>query len=315
MNSIIEFISEHDSIIMTGLFILIIVLTAIVTIMDFVNKRNSKESLDDEELIDLCTPKEETPIDNLVLNINEGVALENESVMLQEEKQETPVEVTEIKYVEDDEELEKTKAKIELQTLKEELIKSEAEKSEKDISGANAPVYIGDSEEVSNNEKEHAQLTLDEFEQAQEENAIISLDQFNKISDKVYDENEITQFQYKDEGNEPISIQELEQLYNTKELSAITETSHPEVKIEPIKASEIIEVKEEKITIPDTFISTDTKFKNSPIISPVFGIDVQEKINAIELENTANLGKLDEEIRKTNEFLNTLRELRKNLEP
>ena len=98
-------------------------------------------------------------------------------------------------------------------------------------------------------------------------------------------------------------------------MSAITETSHPEVKIEPIKASEIIEVKEEKITIPDTFISTDTKFKNSPIISPVFGIDVQEKINAIELENTANLGKLDEEIRKTNEFLNTLRELRKNLEP
>ena len=63
------------------------------------------------------------------------------------------------------------------------------------------------------------------------------------------------------------------------------------------------------------FVSTDTKFKNSPIISPVFGIDVQEKINAIELENTANLGKLDEEIRKTNEFLNTLRELRKNLEP
>lgn len=311
MNSIIEFISKNDSIIMTGLFVLIIILTAIVTIMDFVNKRNSKDSIEDEELIDFNVPNNETPVDNLVLNINEDIALKNETVVLQEEKKEPSVEVTEIKYVEDDEELEKTKAKIELQTLKEELIKSETEKAEKNINEANAPVYIGDSEEPV----EPVQSKLDEFEQAQEENAIISLDQFNKISDKVYDENEITQFQYKDEGNEPISIQELEQLYNTKELKVIAEPSQPEVKVEPIKVSEIIEVKDETVTIPDAFVSTDTKFKNSPIISPVFGIDVQEKINAIELENTANLGKLDEEIRKTNEFLNTLRELRKNLEP
>lgn len=296
---------------MTGLFVLIIILTAIVTIMDFVNKRNSKDSIEDEELIDFNVPNNETPVDNLVLNINEDIALKNETVVLQEEKKEPSVEVTEIKYVEDDEELEKTKAKIELQTLKEELIKSETEKAEKNINEANAPVYIGDSEEPV----EPVQSKLDEFEQAQEENAIISLDQFNKISDKVYDENEITQFQYKDEGNEPISIQELEQLYNTKELKVIAEPSQPEVKVEPIKVSEIIEVKDETVTIPDVFVSTDTKFKNSPIISPVFGIDVQEKINAIELENTANLGKLDEEIRKTNEFLNTLRELRKNLEP
>ena len=106
MNSIIEFISKNDSIIMTGLFVLIIILTAIVTIMDFVNKRNSKDSIEDEELIDFNVPNNETPVDNLVLNINEDIALKNETVVLQEEKKEPSVEVTEIKYVEDDEELE-----------------------------------------------------------------------------------------------------------------------------------------------------------------------------------------------------------------
>ena len=35
---------------------------------------------------------------------------------------------------------------------------------------------------------------------------------------------------------------------------------------------------------------------------------------SIELENTANYEKLDEEIRKTNEFLSKLRELQKNLD-
>ena len=34
----------------------------------------------------------------------------------------------------------------------------------------------------------------------------------------------------------------------------------------------------------------------------------------IELENTANFEKLDEEIRKTNEFLMTLKELQKKLD-
>ena len=58
------------------------------------------------------------------------------------------------------------------------------------------------------------------------------------------------------------------------------------------------------------------KFKSSPVISPVFGIEKPE-INTssdIELENTANYEKLDEEIRKTNEFLMTLKELQKKLD-
>ena len=308
---------------MTGLFILIIVLTAIVTIMDFINKKNNNDSKSEDEFIDAETYNGKISMDNLVLNFEETSKQEDPVVVYEQEQKDSNQTITEIKYVEDDEELEKTKAKIELQNLKEELIKAELEKE------SNAPVYIGDTEEnidtietkleeVKPVQQENVDFTknkLDEFEQAQEENAIISLEQFNKISDKIYDNNEISQNQYKDEGNEPISIQELERLYNTKELKVITEPVQSEQLVEPIKAVEVINLSGEKISLHDKFIQTDTKFKNSPIISPVFGIDVQEKINAIELENTANLGKLDEEIRKTNEFLSALRELRKNLEP
>ena len=58
------------------------------------------------------------------------------------------------------------------------------------------------------------------------------------------------------------------------------------------------------------------KFQSSPVISPVFGIErpAVQSNSDIELENTANYEKLDEEIRKTNEFLMTLKELQKKLD-
>ena len=59
-------------------------------------------------------------------------------------------------------------------------------------------------------------------------------------------------------------------------------------------------------------IALEKKFKSSPFISPVYGIS--ETKETIELEQTANLDKLNEEIKKTNEFLKTLKELQKNLD-
>ena len=55
---------------------------------------------------------------------------------------------------------------------------------------------------------------------------------------------------------------------------------------------------------------------NSNFISPIFGL---EKVNLptleeLQIENTANYDKLDQEIKKTNNFLKELHELKKNLE-
>ena len=289
MKFIIDFILNNDTIIMASLFLLIIVLLLIVVIMDAVNRRknlkNAKLVLKDENnnITDVFKENLSEEVDlSKTKDLGEyTTSLDNDS---------KNSDITEIKYVdEDDEELEKTKAQLELKNLKEELLKAEL----KEKTAAEKAVMIGDEEE----QIPTIENSIDQFELSQEENAIISLDQFNKVSDKIYNDNEITQ--YKDEGNEPISIQELEKLYNSNE-TVIKDDINTDVKEETTATAEAIQ----------------SKFKSSPIISPVFGIDDggDENINNMALENTANLDKLNEEIRKTNEFLNTLRELRKNLQ-
>jgi len=136
---------------------------------------------------------------------------------------------------------------------------------------------------------------VESFESSQEEHAIISVDELMRASESITDE-EIEQ--YEDDGNEPISIKELEALYKSVEQEAPVveeKVKLPEFDIKP--ASEVYDGKE---------------FKNSDVISPVFGLKATEE--SIMLEQTANLDKLNEEIRKTNEFLSMLKELRKNLE-
>ena len=55
-------------------------------------------------------------------------------------------------------------------------------------------------------------------------------------------------------------------------------------------------------------------FKSSPVISPIFGIEKDSGTTNMELENTANYEKFDDEIKKTNEFLAVLRDLQKKLD-
>lgn len=302
MSSIINFILNNEGLIMLSLFILIIVLLVVVTVTDWLNKRknirDAKELLRDsgEDIIDAF--KEELINEEYSSNTEDLTSYKDVFVY---EKENIPTQVTEIKYVEEDEELEKTKAQLELKTLKEELMKAELEEKKE--------LEIKKEEKVETKEE-----IIDAFESSQEENAIISLEEFNKVSDRIYEANE--EVQYKDEGNEPISIQELEELYQTKELKVINieEIEKNIVEEKPI----LVEEKKEEVVKP--IVEETPKFKNSPIISPVFGIDIdkdkekEEIINNLELENTANYDKLNEEIRKTNEFLNTLRELRKNLQ-
>lgn len=308
MNQIIDFILNNEITIMTGLLVLIVLLTLIVIVTDAINKKNNKKSASEifnEGSIDV--------IDAFKEELNEEISLEYTTDLSQYDgilnmdnnniSQNTDENMQEIKYVEDDEELEKTKAQLELKTLKEELIKADLEEKQKQVE-------IIDQEKKTE-EIEVIDLGLDiieEFESDQEENAIISLEEFNKVSDKIYDQNEITQ--YKDEGNEPISIKELEALYNTKELKVISKDEEL-IPIVEVKKEETPIIKSE---IKEPIENKEFKFKSSPIISPVHGINSDDNITSMALENTANLDKLSEEIRKTNEFLNTLRELRKNLQ-
>ena len=311
MNNIIKFISDNESVVMIALFIMIIILAIAVFITDYISKKKSKKIR--EGLIEEYTSNESDAsnsneesnyINSSDSNLPNSNSTNNIDIVQQNEvyipsKSDSNDQI-EIKYVDEDSELEKTRAQIELKNLKEELIKADRLEKEKQRElEKTKELEIIDESIISK------QNPVDEFEKKQEEDAIISIDQFNKVSDKIYEQNE--SIQYKDEGNEPISIAELEKLYN----SAKEEIREPIVKqsADPIDIATEVK-KEESIKINDEF-----KFKKSPIISPVYGINSNsEEIKKISLENTANLDKLSEEIKKTNEFLNTLKELRKNLQ-
>lgn len=140
------------------------------------------------------------------------------------------------------------------------------------------------------------------FEEEEEENAIISYDELKKATNFGYTDEEMDK--YVDEKDAIISIAELEKLY--KESTALNmETVEDNEEVE-LKSFDIKRVED----LPE--ISSEKKFQSTPFISPVYGIGTTEE--SLELEQTANLAKLNEEIKKTNEFLKALKELKKNLQ-
>ena len=184
-------------------------------------------------------------------------------------------------------------------------------------------------EEQEKLEPENIELT--KFEEEQEENAIISMDELLRKSNELYEKNEVKQ--YEDEGNEPISLQDLEARMNNikSEIEAIEvedkkdnsilenvtnnipvyEVKEPE---QTIKSNKVVLDDFNTIDKSDKVYRDDIVFKSSPIISPIFGIEDNHPSNDMMLENTANYDKFDEEIKKTNEFIVTLKELQEKLD-
>ena len=238
---------------------------------------------------------------------------------------EEPVVVEEELYYTDIEP-NKEEAQAELRRLTEELMKAEALAQQEVVEVQETPVI---EEEVKN-------ISLTSYEEEQEENAIISLEELVRKSKDMYEQNELTQ--YADEGNEPISLQDLE--IKMKEYS-VNEPTTVESIVEEIESLEdhvveepvIIEaqpvvIEQQKLVLDDfntvkvepveeiqqtisNAYQTTKKFKSSPVISPIYGIRPQSEL---ELENTANYEKLDEEIKKTNDFVMTLKELQSHLD-
>ena len=125
------------------------------------------------------------------------------------------------------------------------------------------------------------------FEEEQERTAIISLDELLKKSDDLYSENEVVQY---DDGNEPISIDEVIKMYNKEE---------KKVEIPEVMESVVEDVVPEK---KDLY----TKKEEIPFISSIYGMEKNE----MSFENTATYEKLDRA--KSNEFMRELKEKLEN---
>lgn len=277
-----------------------------VIIEEHIIEESNKEAA---SVIELLESTNEIKIDtNLTENINNQLENINEpkiiapksinNIELNEKLEESPIK-------EESLELEYTSIEPDPETAKQELEKL--------------------TEELRKQEMQPENITLTNYEEEQEENAIISLEELVKKSKEMYAANEVTQ--YADEGNEPISLKDLE-----KRMRDVNTASYEEpfiienvVKDEIINEEvtpEVLEIENSK-AITENVVNTSLvedltkrKFQSSPIISPIYGIEKQKSINSseLELENTANYEKLDEEIKKTNEFLMTLKELQKKLD-
>ena len=256
--------------------------------------------------------EEDSSLDKMLENtieISENVT--KETYVIEPKKEENSITELEYTTIEPDTET----AKLELKKLEERLMQEEMNNQEKLVvieDEYNKEPVMDKVEVVEDNN-----IQLTSYEEEQEATAIISLEELLSKGKELYEANEVSQ--YEDEGNEPISLQDLEVKMDMKASSIenefVIEDVVPDKNMTKDEAEVLgIETEEEKQNVGD--IRIQPKFKNSPIISPIFGIEGinNKEANDLELENTANYEKLDQEIKKTNEFLMTLKELQSKLE-
>ena len=318
MNDLVEFLTGKEAIIV---YLAVILSSCLCLIIYFVEKHNQKlrKRHNTRELNKLVEEiKEEMPPQKEIIHENPILqVIEKKESSLQEMLDAvTPPKIIEEKteVVEAEKPLE-TKLILEPIDIVEEGSKnsSSSEKLEYttiEPDSKTAQLELQKLTEELKKQESIENIELTSYEEQQEENAIISLDEWLKKSKSMYQENEITQ--YKDEGNEPISLEELEnklgkKAANYKESFALENI----ISEEEIRQEEEIRKQEEMRQQ-----EASRKFQNSPIISPVFGIEKSytPQYEDIALENTASYEKLDAEVKKTNEFLMTLKDLQEKLD-
>ena len=266
-NVLVEFGSKN-LIILLILLVLVVVATIIVFVVD--KKKEKKEVKDAIKAID-----NEVKVEEQVPVVEEKIVEPKPVVVTVAPEEVTPV----------------------VEPVKEETIYEEEKKEEE--KKEEAKQELERLEKTLQEEKEERVGPTD-FEIEQERTAIINYDELKKAAGtiEVRDEKLL-----QDEGNEPISIDDL---YNRENLRREAELKE-EIK-EEIKEEVREEIKKE---IPP--ISEEKKFKNSEVLSPVFGVTKEHKDLVRDVRHSEVMKAVDMEIAKTEKFLKELKELREKL--
>ncbi len=325
MNELVEFLTSQEIVVV---YIAAAIACGLCIIVYFIDKnyykrkrkQNTKEL---NQIVEEIQEQEVEEVQNDALSVDEAVSPVAYDVPVLEKKQEeiplletisTPSEI-EIKEEPEVEALEDLETKQEDE--KEALVYTDIEPNPTEAQEALAKL----TQELEQAQTEN-NIDLTAYEEEQEENAIISLEELLQKSKELAEKNEMREMH--DELTAPISLSDLEKQMKEEK---VADTFYEE----PVLIENITEELEKKTTesvkeqmVLDDFYtikseplppySEEKKFKRSPVISPIYGIEARApSTEDIELENTANYEKLDEEIKKTNEFLMTLRELQKKL--
>ena len=229
----------------------------------------------------------------------------------------------------------------EIEAIKEELVKEETstENNTLDSTFKNEEVVdtveeIDNSSNVCNNQVEETINNNDTdniiSNQYDDEDVPITLDEYMMISTDKYNNDTL---EISDEKDALISFDEVSKKFDRVNNEIEEITSPVGIELQNVIESVYNNNKEEAVILENKVVEMHTlsdlsepervrvpymrdKFRNSNFISPIFGL---EKVNLptleeLQIENTANYDKLDQEIKKTNNFLKELHELKKNLE-
>ena len=272
--------SQNEIMLMIGVVSVLLVCISVLTILDIKDYLKVKKGLIDEveeESLQEEASEEVEPI---------SVSIEEESPVLSEEKEEEKEVYLEEMEEETFAEQPKVNPVIEeyneivIPNLKEE-IEAKPEKKKLDIL---------EELEAMENSLPNNKDDVTNFEMEQERTAIISLDELMQKSNELYNDNETVQY---DDGDEPISIDEVIKMFNRD----VKEPVQEEEKKVPEVFQEVVEDK-----------TIYTKKETIPFISSVYGIEKEN--NALEFENTATYEKLDRQ--SHNDFVTQLREMSEN---
>ena len=327
---IVHFLDLALSTDMIIIYVLIFFMTVLLIIIFSIDAKNKKKDLSEGIVIEGTVPLEEYKVAN---HLQEKVEQKIKELEEQQVKEE------EIPFEEIKEEIKVSEEKTdEVQEVEDSGIQYEKEKTEEEVQ-EEAKEKLNEVALSLIDDPEDDVVKLTNFEIEQEESAIISYNELVKVSDDLYEKNEETQ--YADEGNEPITLDQLRLKFedqtpkeNSKRAEVVTENSesslvqaidalikenNSSMKVETsekpkVKLNDFIDLDKKQVAFD---IQKDNKFQISPIISPIYGIKTEEEIRKeteLELEQTADLEKLDAELRKTNEFLQLLKELQKKLD-
>lgn len=173
----------------------------------------------------------------------------------------------------------------------------------------------------NNNHKKSSLEKIEEIKvtQVNETEEVNSFEDIIEAMQKDIDEekeNPVELFEQEQEEKAIISYQELLNAKNKVEKKEVEKLVIPSIE-------EVLEIEEKPKATP-VLATPQPKFTNSEFVSPVFGkmdrnasnvqLHVEEdEYKEHELERTLNIEPLTEEIKKNNEFLNALKEFRKNL--
>lgn len=198
--------------------------------------------------------------------------------------------------------------------------KFETEQEEKSV--------ISYQELIGNKKEENIQTILDNVVEPVEMINGTSTDEYQSID--AYEENTNSLLEKLDNVEKSIASEIVEEPIEIENVEPVSKLNMKDEFVEAIKTGNYVE--EHEITSPEEVIEKEpSKFKATEFISPIYGIqdikiqyptiqnmkDFKEKFNRynkVELDNTLDIQKVDKEVHQDEDFLNSLKEFRKNLQ-